>query len=703
MLSKLKYIFITLICFSAVQALAQRQVINPNPGTSYPGQQQLSTRDTDRTTRQMSDDELLDSLRKREDHKKDSVVFSSKFIKVTNEQLLGDSTQVFPLDTGLVNFENYSPLHQPRSPRIYLGSTGLPQRPLLFEPQKTLGFDIGQHTLDPYLLNPADIQYYRARVPYTNLYLVTSGKIEQIFKLTHTQNINPRLNIGANFNVIGSRGIYQRQNIGDVSVGLFSWYESRSKRYNLLTNLIFNTVKTPESGSIVNEGIFGTGTETASTTVLNPIYEPVRLTGSSDALTTKGLYLKQFYYIGRIDSLKKGSDSSKVLPTNRIAHTFYYNTQQFKFLQNDKDTYHVFPDYYFSSTNSRDSLHVQHIQNEFTYSFYLRAKSVNFVKNELKVDLGLTHDFYHYTQNVLDSVVTAFGTKIAQFRQKDANTFQNITLKAKLGYRFSDRVGLDANLQQVAQGYNFGDYLYDAKLNLSGGSKAGRIIFEAYSQNNRAPFVYTNWISNHYIFTGYKFDKQKINSLSFTYINDKLQLDLKAEYFLLNNYLYFTADNGGIDAHPAQAGSPISLLKISAGKNLKFGHWHFDNYVVYQKTDNAKVLRTPDVYTYSSLYWGKLIFSVLNLNVGFNVCYNTPYKAPSYAVGLGQFYNGADITFNSYPVANVFAKATLYRTNLFVQYNYANQGLFSNGYYTVNRYPMLGRLLTFGVSWTFYQ
>jgi hypothetical protein len=94
---------------------------------------------------------------------------------------------------------------------------------------------------------------------------------------------------------------------------------------------------------------------------------------------------------------------------------------------------------------------------------------------------------------------------------------------------------------------------------------------------------------------------------------------------------------------------------------------------------------------------------VLNANIGINVRYNTPYVAPSYAVGLGQFYNGPNITFSSYPVATVFAKATLYRTNLFVMYDYANQGLFSNGFYTVNRYPMFDRALKFGVSWTFYD
>ncbi|NNU34705.1 hypothetical protein HK413_12710 [Mucilaginibacter sp. S1162] len=71
--------------------------------------------------------------------------------------------------------------------------------------------------------------------------------------------------------------------------------------------------------------------------------------------------------------------------------------------------------------------------------------------------------------------------------------------------------------------------------------------------------------------------------------------------------------------------------------------------------------------------------------------------------GLGQFYNGKDITFSSYPIGTVFLKGTIKQTNLFVEYDYANRGVFSNGYYTVNRYPQQDRALKFGVSWMFYQ
>jgi hypothetical protein len=694
-------LLIALMSFSVGAVFAQTTTIPGYPNNNIRRNNfNTDTSSTNRPGKQLTGDQEIDAERQKEEKKRDSIIFTSKFIRVTNERLLSDSTQVFPLDTGLTNFENYSPLYQPRSPKIGLGNLGLAERSLLFEPSKTIGFDVGQHFLDAYLFTPQDIQYFKARVPYTNLSLFASGVKEQVFKVLHTQNVNPQLNVGFNMNFIGSRGFYPAQGASDLTGSIFSWYESKNKRYNLLASYIYNNLKAPENGSVQNDSLFTAPASSSYTTSQN---QPVRLYNSSDNIRSNGFYIKQFYYIGKIDTTIKSVDKSKILPTQRVSYTLYYNKNTYKFKQNEPDTYGVFPDYYYSSTYSRDSLSVFHLQNGFSYSFYLRGKSTGVVKNEVKLDLGLVHDYYTYQQFVTDTITNSNFSRSVVNQRVQNNSFQDITLKAKAGYRFSNKILLDVDLQQIAAGRDFGNFLYEAKLNLSGGDKAGRIILGAYQQSSSPPLVYTDWISNHYIFHNI-FSNQKTTNLSFNYINNPLKLDLKVEYFLISDYLYFAAQPNGIDATPTQLHNPINLLKVSVGKNLAWRRWHFDNFVVYQKSDYQNTLRTPSVYTFSSFYYSKLLFAVLNSNFGVNVRYNTPYVAPSYAVGLGQFYNNTpNLTFSSYPVASVFFKATLIRTNIFVQYDYANQGLFSKGYYMVNRYPGPNRLLKIGVSWSFYN
>src|ERR1700748_1948706 len=253
MADRLKYILLLLICLSASAAFAQYGT--PYGNGQNPQQRPANFNDTARTTtKQLSADQELDTIRSKEEKARDSVIFTSKFIKVANEPLLRDSTQVFPIDTGLTNFENYSPLYQPGDPKISLGHLGLDERDLLFSPPKTIGFDVGLHTLDIYLLHPEDLNYYKARVPYTVMSLVTGGTKEQVFKVIHTQNIKPNWNFGFNLDFLGSRGYYGTtqitQNVSNINAALFTWYESKNKRYNLLGNAILNNIKAPETGSI---------------------------------------------------------------------------------------------------------------------------------------------------------------------------------------------------------------------------------------------------------------------------------------------------------------------------------------------------------------------------------------------------------------------------------------------------------------------
>lgn len=707
--ARLKYFFVLLICLSAGAAYAQYpQPTNPQyPNPQSPQGRKFGFGDTARNnSKPLTADQEIDTIRKKEERARDSVIFTSKFIRVTNEALLRDSTQTFPIDTTLENFENYSPLNQPLHPYIGLGNIGLAARPLLFEPPKTIGFDVGLHSLDPYLLLPENINYYNARVPYTVLQLYTGGgTVQNIFRGIHTQNIKPNWNFGFNLNFNGSRGTYSNQNVlgqnvSDVNAAIFTWYQSKDKRYNLLANAYLNNLKAPETGGLASQynNIF-----TTPLVDFIPGNAQVKLPNSFETWKDNGIYIKQFYYIGHIDTVGKEKAISKILPTQQVAYTLHYDVRKYEYLQNGYDTAHVFPNYYYSANRSRDSLSVTHIQNDFSYSFYLRTKSSASVKNEIKLDLGLTQDLYHYASYVSDSTVSQTGAKVTQFALKlNPTTINDITVKGKLSYRFSNKAELQANVNQIVQGHDFGDFLYEGKLMLSAGNKAGRIILDAYSQNSNPALVYTRWNTNHYIFRN-AFHNQKINTASFNYINDAAQVDLKAEYFLIDDYLYFNAPEGGNDAEPTQLTNPINLLKVTLSKKLSWHRWHFDNIVVYQKTDYQNTLRTPQVYTFSSLYFGKLLFNVLNTDIGIDVRYNSTYVAPSYAVGLGEFYNGPNITFPSYPVATPFIKATLYRTNIFVMYDYANQGLFTQGYYTVNRYPMPSHLLKFGVSWGFFN
>lgn len=636
---------------------------------------------------------LEDSLRKALDGEKDSLVFTSKFIRYTTLNLIKDSTQTLAIDTSLVGIQNFSVLNQPRKPTVGTGVLGLAAMPLLFEPTKTIGFDAGFHALDFYTLNNEDVKFYRARSPFSSLYYVNGGEKEQVLKLIHTQNIKKNWNFGANFNRIGANGFYTHQRGDDLNASIFTWYESKNKRYNLFYDMVFNTLKAQENGSIVKDDIYANTGEQ----LVDKLAESVRLKTAKQLWRKNSFLLKQSYFVGRIDTTN-ASSSQNILPTNKITHTLSYTKSQYSFKKDEIDQYGVLPfnPKSIDSVFTNDSTNVKHLQNEFIYSFFLRAKGNAIIKNELKINAGIRHDFYQYAQYGISRDTSYF--------YKNTSSFQNITLLGSAGYRFSNRIDFNLDLQQIFQGRNAGDFLYEAKSNILLSNKAGRIILGAYIQNKSPEEIYSRYVGNHFDWDfRTQLDRTKTANLSFKYINDVFKFDASANYYLITDHLYFKQ----IDSNtilPAQLGGNINLLKISVGKKFNFKGLHLDAYVVYQKTDNQNVLRTPEIYTFNSIYTNWTLFKVLKTQVGFDVRYNTPYAAAGYSPAVSQFYNTTSgERFGSKPVVDVWIKAGLKRANLFLKYDYANQGLFNKGYYTVNRYPMPDRLLKFGVIWNFYD
>jgi hypothetical protein len=636
---------------------------------------------------------LEDSLRKNLDGEKDSLIYTSKFIRYTTLKLIKDSTQTLVLDTSLVGIQNFSVLAQPRRPTVGTGVLGLAAMPLLFEPTKSIGFDAGFHALDFYTLNNEDVKFYRARAPFTSLYYVNAGDKEQVLKLIHTQNIKKNWNVGANFDRIGANGFYNRQRGDDLNAAIFTWYESTNKRYNLWFNGVFNTLKAQENGSLVNENIFGDDNQG----LVDKLAESTRLNTAKQLWRKTSFLLKQSYFVGRIDSTSK-NNSQNILPTNKITHTLTYSKSQYSFKKDEVDNYQVFPidPKPIDAVFTNDSTNVKHLQNEFIYSFFLRAKGSSVIKNELKIDAGIKHDFYQFAQYGILRDKTNFYER--------TSAFQNLTLLGVLGYRFSNKVDLNVDLQQIFQGRNTGDFLYQAKSNILLSKKAGSVLLGAYVQNKSPEEIFSQYYGNHFNWDlRSTIDRTKTANLSFSYKNDKLLFDATANYYLITDYLYFIQE-GTSGIKPAQLGGDISMLKLSVGKGFKFKSYHLDAYVVYQKTDNENVIRTPEVYTFTSLYKDMTFFKFLKTQVGVDVKYNTPYVAAGYSPAVSQFYNLTDgLTFSSKPVMDVWVKASLRRANLFVKYDYANQGLLSKGYYTVNRYPMPDRLLKFGLTWNFYD
>lgn len=657
----------------------------------------------------------LDSARAKEDGKKDSVILTSKYIRYATLDMLKKGTYTRQIDTSHHNYQYYNPQNLPWNPSINLGAYGLATRDLLFQPKKTIGFQSGFTALERYLLNPDSVQYFRARARYSELSAVGFFFNDQVFRARVAQNINSQWNMSVDFHSTKTDGFYLNQNYSDLRASVASWYESKNNRYNLLINGVFNRLDAMENGSIIENNPFDPENRQAPDRFPTKFRDVSKTTVPRSKWWDNSFFLRQSLYLGRLDTIDKGKPTMQIHPTNSMAHNTRLRRQTYNFFKNMNDDYNALPYNNNAITLNNDRTYITNVSNEFEYNFFLRGKSV--FKNEAKLNLAFQHDMNWVEQSQLDQL--RYDTNKAAYpnplkKLPDSTTFdrfyQNGMIKGELGYKFSDRLDFSLKANQIVFGHNIGDFLYEAKADISMGDKIGKVTLSAYSQNKSPEMVFENLNYTYGKWNDLDLKKTKIQNLGFQYANPMLGFHGKVEYFLMNNYSYFQEiSNAQNDPkkdkwiNPAQL-DKANLLKVTVGQKFKFNRFTFDNLVVYQKTDQQNVLAIPELYTWHSFYYSNLFYKVIDYSIGIDAKFNTPYANPNYSIGTGQFYNAdQQIEFSSYPVMDLWLTTNIQRVNMFLSYNFLNQNFYPHGYYTVRRYPMNTANFRFGVSWKFYD
>lgn len=623
-------------------------------------------------------------------------VYHARSVKlITEKNLMADSLTLNSLDTSLHNFENYSKLYQPGEYYINTGNYGLAATPLLPVFDRPVGFNNGQSAYSVYLIQPADINYYRNKSPFTDIFYITGkgqklGFSEGIFHVVHARNIHPRLNVGIEYNRSGSNGYYARQTADVLNFDAFLWYQSHNLRYNLITNIIANTIDADENGGVKNDSIFR-----VKSAVQHP-YETVYLNNAHTIWKDASFYARQYYLIGKIDSVRDPvSHQVKVYPTARAYYTIQYKQSSYSYNDNSTQssttaatglTQLYYPNVFLDTLGTKDRTTQSTISNEFGLSLFGRGNLQNdkhFSTSGIRLDASIKDEYVHYRQNgIIDS------------------TFNNISVHANAGYELSNRLNIRVIGDYVIAGPNHFDTYLAAIAQLDLG-KLGGLNLKASFQNNAPAMIFDRWSSNSYRWN-FHFSNVKTRSVSAYYENVLLKFRLGAEYNLVDGYLYFAGIANQV-VFPDQYSDVISFFKARLDKEFRFGKAGFQAHLVYQHNSAPFIIRTPEFYSTATLYYENLYFKVLRVKAGVDATYYTHAYEYDYAPGLQQFFVYTNQKYGDYPVGDVFLLAGLKRTNLILRYDYFNQGFGQTGYYTVHHYPMPDHLLKFGVSWKFYD
>ena len=625
-----------------------------------------------------------DSL-KRRDRNEDSITVRFRYL---------DSTRNYLLDSSINDFTRRFPIP---ATNIFIGNTGTASRSILFSPLLKPGWDPGLHAFDIYRWTLEKARFFNTTRPYSELAYQLAGKSEQLIELMHTQNIKPNWNFLLQYRLINAPGFFQNQKTNHNNYLITSWFQSVNKRYSNFFVLLGNRLQSGESGGLDNKEDYLSDPDFKDRFLI-----PARIGGevnpsrnffNTDVGTGNRYYdftilLRQQYDLGKKDSLVTDSTVIPLFyPRLRFEHTFQFGKYRYQFKDYVGDSTYYRDNYGLILDSPIDTVIVEdqwsEIINDFSIYQFPDAKNLQqFIKigaavQNLQLLVPSRRGYYN-----------VYGH--AEYRNKTRNQKWDIEANGKLYFA----------------GLNFGDYSVHASLQRATGKKVAGYVQIGFENVNRTPSFIFNSRSDFYRVTqATNFKNENTTHLFASLFQPSLRLRLSGDYYLLTNYTYMQNYH---EAH--QFGALFNVLRIAAEKTIKLGkrwYWHADVY--FQQVIGNAPVNLPQVFTRNRIaYEGNLGFKNLNIAIGLEARYHTPYKADGYSPVPGQFFYQDSIRINNRPDIAAYIhfrirsfKAYFRAENLNTATINSSGVEFTNNNIAAPGYPYPGFMLRLGIYWNF--
>ena len=620
---------------------------------------------------------------KRRDKNEDSVTVRYRYL---------DSTRNYLLDSSIADFSRR--FHIPAT-NIFLGNNGSASRSILFTPITQPGWDPGFHSFDIYKWQLEKTRFFNTTRPYSELNYLIGSRAEHVIELMHTQNVKPNFNFSFQYRLINSPGFFKNQRTNHNNYLITSRYESVNKRYNAYAVVLYNKLQAGENGGIEDSALkdpnlkdrFNIDTKLGGDSEYSTDFFSTDV-GTGNRYAELTFLIRQQYDLGKKDSIV--TDSTVVplfFPRLRFEHTFQYTSRTYKFRDYVGDSAY-YKDYYDTTLASPIDTFVlrdewKEMINDFSIYQYPDAKNLH---QFFKVGAALQNLSLENIKGT-SKLTNTFGH--AEYRNRSRNQKWDIQASGKLYFT----------------GFNSGDYNLYGALQRFVGKRMGyaQIGFE---NANRSPsFIYDPRSDFYLLKANTNFKKENTTHLFASLWQPALRLKLAGHYYLLTNYSYLS-DYYQLN----QESSLFNVLQIALQKTFKLGKrwlWHADVY--YQQVIGNAPVNVPVIFTRNRIgYEGSLGFKNLDIAMGAEVKYHTPYKADGYSPLLGQFYYQDSITIkNPWPDISAYVHFRIRSFKLYFRAENLNTAQFDDGFgFTRNNfaapgYAYPGLLLRLGIYWNF--
>jgi hypothetical protein len=706
------------------------------------------------------------SLSAQNDSIADTLIYSWS---VSQPFFLKDSV---PIDSSIHQAQIYSPINPDGYHSAYCSNIGSPAvSQYHLRNQKRYNDFLFINYNIPYIRHYNDQVYFNTRKPYSNLLFISSlsGKeqLEQILRLTHSQNINKKLNAGFVYDMISSRGQYQYQHNRKGSFSFFSSYNGNN--YDLYVSANINTLKLQKNGGI-DVNFYNSNNDKSPREMLtllsgNP---SDNLAYANEILKNRNISVLHRKQFGREEYTKTVFDTvrrndSVIIDTAVIQQTIYKNNwyvgHHILFETYDRTFTDVAPslNYYgnvfnleidttYSYTRRWDSLALDSVTDTsmvvkqvgssqtFDSAHYRNFKNTVYLGFDdflnLRGSIGITQELKKY------SYFNHFPVEVSDTIHSDA--FQDFTAHVNL-MNIKNLWRWKMRSSYCFVGYKRGEVMAD--LSLSKKIRNASWIVDAIYMNEVPGYFYKYYNSNHTFWEINDFKNPIRKHVGFKYVNNRIDLvvgnyfeDTDNQIFFRNksylssdgNYLNFTrqlffdennntfSDLDGNtytetkEVRPVQSLGGYKIYCFYLQKRISLWKFYSLNRLTWQNIIGDESIRLPAVVFFNSTFidfnvYFKLTGGSLRMQLGTDVYYVSAYKGYGYLPVVNQFYVQNTGTTGGIPVIDAFINLKIKRSVMFFKMQHANYSSKKTNNVSVWHYPMNINTLKFGISWNFYN
>ncbi len=614
------------------------------------------------------------------------------------------------IDTLQNDFQNEYPFMKGSVGSAYLGNLGAPSEWLNFFERSTGRNHSFADPWGAYLRTIDNMPFYNTKTPFSQLgYMWAGQKIyqEEDLIVIHAQNITPSTGVNLDYRSFGTKGIYQWQ--GTRNKTFSAGVNHTGKRWTLHAGYIHNRVFNQENGGIVDDDDILIDINRFE----QPRTVPMRMSSPTNSVKSNTFFLQQTYGVPLIRTTENDFTIGD-RPGFFVGHTFEYDRWARRYDDTYQGTIYTDPQpdgrgqmryydqWHLNGTASRDSLFEDRLTNRLFVQ--LQPWDRNGVVGT--IDAGIGMDMLRYYSFDTGQYITGIDAAAT----KETHTYAWGGINGRVGRYMDWRAWLRLHPFGARQGDT------DA-----GGNIATRLLINERPLSVSGSVRFTtqepshweqNYTSNHYMWRN-SFTKENETRIEGTLAIPHAGFSATVSQSVLGNRIYYAVDSlpsRKATIKPFQASEVVSVTGVYLREDLPIrvgadSRINLNHRVMLQWSSDQKVIPVPLASVYLSYNFEfNVVKDVLRLQIGVDGRYNTPYYAPGYNPGLGQFYNQREKELGDYVWLDAYANAKWKRMRILIKMEHLSDDMLgSRNYFSTLHYPMNRRVLKFGLSWNFYD